>query len=480
MEHFRRWGLADRVRRAAPVPVSYAQDAVFCTRLAGREITRFPNAFAMHAGRRDEVAEGGQQIPQPVVEAVLRDAVAALPTADLLLGHRVLAVRDGEDGVVALVETPEGAEVRLTGDRLLGCDGANGVTRDAVGARYEGRSGELPNLNITFTAPDLEHLVCARAAHYWVLGTEAAGIVGRMDLEGTWWTVAQGVRSGVDPAALVRRLAGVDLDVTVRATDPWSARMLLADRYRGRRTFLVGDTAHLNPPWGGHGYNTCVGDAVNLAWKIAAVHHGWAGEALLDSYETERRPVAARTIDAAGAQDSRLAGSFAHPELDLDGPVGARRRAAVADDVAVKRGEFHSLGLVLGYHYAGSPAVVDDGSPVPPDALIDYHGSARPGARLPHRWLPDGSSLYDRLGRGFTLLRLDARIDAGPVVDDAHAAGVPLRVLDAADVPDAEAYGAPLLLVRPDQHVAWRGSEPAAAAAALEVACGHQRAAHLG
>ncbi|MCD2194709.1 FAD-dependent monooxygenase [Actinomycetospora endophytica] len=476
MELFRRWGLADRIRRAAPVPVSYAQDAVFCTRLAGREITRFRNAFGMHAGRREEVAESGQQIPQPVVEQVLRDAVAALPTVQLLLGHRVVAAHDGEDGVVATVETPDGAEIELRADRLLGCDGANGVTRDAVGARYEGRSGELPNLSVTFSAPDLERLVCARAAHYWVLGTDAAGIVGRMDLDGTWWTVAQGVRSGVDPEALVRRLVGVHLDVTVRATDPWSARMLIVDRYRGRRTFLVGDTAHLNPPWGGHGYNTCVGDAVNLAWKIAAVHHGWAEEALLDSYEAERRPVAARTIDAAGAQDSRLAGSFAHLELDLDGPVGARRRAEVADAVSVKRGEFHSLGLVLGYHYAGSPVVVDDGSPVPPDALVDYHGSARPGARLPHRWRPDGSSLYDHLGRGFTLLRLDGRSDVTPVVDEADAAGVPLRVLDAPDLPDAEAYGAPLLLVRPDQHVAWRGSEPAAAAAALATARGASRA----
>jgi hypothetical protein len=300
-----------------------------------------------------------------------------------------------------------------------------------------------------------------------------------MDLDGTWWTVAQGVRSGVDPTALVRRLVGAegaDLDVTVRATDPWSARMLLVDRYRGRRTFLVGDTAHLNPPWGGHGYNTCVGDAVNIAWKLGAVLSGWADPALLDSYEAERRPVAARTIDAAGAQDSRLAGSFAHPELDLDGPRGAARRAAVADALAVKRGEFHSLGLVLGYHYAGSPVVVDDGSEVPIDALVDYHGSARPGARLPHRWLPDGSSLYDHLGRGFTLLRLDDRLDTGPVADVARAAGVPVTVLDAPDLPDAESYGAPLLLVRPDQHVAWRGSEPADAAAALDIARGTTRA----
>jgi 2-polyprenyl-6-methoxyphenol hydroxylase-like FAD-dependent oxidoreductase len=472
MELFRRWGLADRVRRAAPVPVSFAQDAVFCTRLAGHEITRFRNAFAMYAEPREEIAESGQQVPQPVVEQVLRDAVAEQPTVDLLLGYRVLSAHDGEDGVLARIATPEGAEVEMRADYLLGCDGAGGVSRGVVGARYEGRSGELPNLNVTFDAPDLEGLVCARGAHYWVLGTDAAGIVGRMDLHGTWWTVAQGVRDGVDPEALVRRLVGVDLDVTVRATDPWSARMLLVDRYRGRRTFLVGDAAHLNPPWGGHGYNTCVGDAVNIAWKLGAVLNGWADPALLDTYEAERRPVAARTIDAAGSQDSRLAGSFAHPDLELDGPVGAARRAEVAEELAVKRGEFHSLGLVLGHHYAGSPAVVDDGSPVPPDSLVDYHGSARPGARLPHRWWGDGSSLYDHLGRGFTLLRLDARADADPVIAAAGSAGVPLRVLDAPDLPDAQAYGAPLLLVRPDQHVAWRGSSPAQAAAALQVACG--------
>ncbi len=481
MELFRRWGLADRVRRATPVPVSYAQDAVFCTRLAGHEITRFRHAFAMHDRRRDEIAESGRQIPQPVVEAVLREAVAEAPTVDLLLGHRVLSARDGEDGVAVRVASSDGSQVELHAQYLLGCDGANGVTRDVVGARYEGRSGELPNLNVTFTAPGLEELACARGAHYWVLGTDAAGIVGRMDLHGTWWTVAQGVRSGVDPEALVRRLvgpAGAGLDVTVRATDPWSARMLLVDRYRSARTFLVGDAAHLNPPWGGHGYNTCVGDAVNLGWKLGAVLNGWAEPALLDTYEAERRPVAARTIDAAGAQDSRLARSFAHPDLDLDGPLGERRRAEVARELAVKRGEFHSLGLMLGHHYAGSPAVVDDGSEVPPDELVTYHGSARPGARLPHRWLPDGSSLYDHLGRGFTLLRLAGRGDNVPVVAAARASGVPLTVLDAPDLPDAAAYGAPLLLVRPDQHVAWRGSEPAEAAAALDVVRGARVPAH--
>ena len=165
--------------------------------------------------------------------------------------------------------------------------------------------------------------------------------------------------------ALVRSLAGDDIDVEVLATDPWSARMLLVDRYRGERVFLVGDAAHLNPPWGGHGFNTCVGDAVNLGWKLAAVLQGWAPASLLDSYEAERRPVAYRTIGAAGDQEAFLAPSFAEADLDDEGTAGKLLRGDLARRLPVKDSEFHSLGLVLGYDYPDSPVVVPDGRPVP-------------------------------------------------------------------------------------------------------------------
>ncbi|TQM02996.1 FAD-dependent monooxygenase [Pseudonocardia kunmingensis] len=485
MELLRRWGLADRVRAAAPLPVAHAQDVVFCTRLTGHEITRFPNAFALHPQRRDEFAECGQQIPQPVVEEVLRAAVAELPTVEFLAGHRLVAAEDGPDGLRARIAGPDDSVREVTAGYLLGCDGATGASRDAIGARYAGGSGALPNLNVTFRAPELtEERVCARAVHYWVLGAEVGGIVGRMDLDGTWWAIAQGVDASaadVDPAALVRSMVGTDdtgadIDVEVLATDPWTARMLLVDRYRGDRTFLVGDAAHLNPPWGGHGYNTCVGDAVNIAWKLVAVLQGWAGPALLDSYEPERRPVAAQTIADAAAQESRLAHAFRRAELDADTPAGAACRAGVAEALAVKRGEFHSLGLVLGYHYADSPVVVDDGSPVPAHDPLTYHASARPGARLPHAWLADGSSLYDHLATaGFTLLRREPGIDVAPFRAAADRHGVPFALLDLPGLPGG--YDAPLLLVRPDQHVAWRGADARDAAGVLDVARGAVRAA---
>src|SRR4051812_22452642 len=404
MEHLRRWGIADRLRAAAPLPVSHAQDVVFCTGLFGHEITRFRNAFALFPERVDELAEVGQQAPQSLVEQVLREAAAELPTVTLLFGWRVMSVVDGPREARAGLEAPDGSRHEVAAEYLLGCDGSSGISRAAIGARYEGSSGSLPNMSITFRSRTLEERpLCALGVHYWVIGARRGGLMGRLDLDGTWWAIVQGIDENsrdVDPVALVRDLIGAEIDVDVLATDPWSARMLLTNRYRGERIFLVGDAAHLNPPWGGHGFNTCVGDAVNLGWKLAAVLQGWAPESLLDSYEPERRPVALRTIDAAGSQEAFLAPSFAAADLDADTPAGEALRTEVAQALQVKDPEFHSLGLVLGYDYPDSPVVVPDGTARAEYQVPSYEPSAVPGARLPHVWLPDGTSIYDLLGEG--------------------------------------------------------------------------------
>src|SRR4051812_15925697 len=464
MEHLRRWGLADRLRAAAPLPVDHAQDVVFCTGLFGHEITRFPGAFGLTTTPQELYAEPGQQAPQPLVEQVLRDAVAELPGVTTLIGWRVAAVTDGADAARAVLEAPDGGRHEGVADWLLGCDGRSGGSRRALGARYEGSSGTLPHLSITLRSRDLDtRELCALGVHYWVIGAERGGLMGRLDLDGTWWAIVQGVDAvaeDVDPVALVRALAGADIDVDVLATDPWSARMLLVDRYRGQRVFLVGDAAHLNPPWGGHGFNTCVGDAVNLGWKLAAVLHGWAPESLLDSYEAERRPVAERTIAAAGAQEAFLAPSFAAGDLDDDGPRGAELRAAVARALEVKDPEFHSLGLVLGYDSPAPPFVAPSGGPRPEPAVTTYTPSAHPGARLPHTWLPDGSSVYDLLGEEFTVLQLSLDADPRPLAEASARQGVPLRVVDLSSLPRLRGvWDADLVLVRPDQHVAWRGEQ---------------------
>ncbi len=489
VEHLRRWGIVDRLRAAAPLPVAWSQDVLFADSLLGDEITRFPGAFGLLDREKGLSAETGQQAPQPVVEEVLRSAVAELESVTLLTGYRVVGIDQDADSVTASVEpiaaagTSEPlAPASITARYLLGCDGSGGVTRRAIGAKYQGSSNDIPNLSVLFRAPALAAEVdLDPAVQYWIVNAGASGLMGRLDLDDTWWAIVQSVRDDVetlDPIPLIRALlggkAGPDLAIEVIATDPWHARMLLVDSYRKGRVFLVGDAAHLNPPWGGHGFNTCLGDAVNIGWKLAAVLQGWADEALLDSYEQERRPVAAQTIADAGAQEKLLAPSFVHSagaDADVD-PSRARQRLSAA--LQGKQGEFISPGLVLGYHYAASPAIVDDGSPVPAHDPITYHGSARPGARLPHVWSSPSQGIFDELGTGFTVLHA-AGTDPSQVVDAATRLGIPIATVEIS-APIADRYAATMMLIRPDQHVAWRGSDGDDAEAVLRVVTGRNSA----
>jgi len=462
MEHFRRWGLAERIREVAPLKVDWSQDIVYCTTLLGHEVMRFHDCLGLSPQRTEMFAESGQQIAQPLVEEVLREAVAELESCHLCLGWSLHALQHDEVGVQTTIINERGEQCQVRASYVLGCDGARSAVRAAIGVHYEGTSDSRPNFGIVFRAPGLaRRLPHGPAIQYWVLNPAYPGVLGRMDMEDTWWVIANGVPAAIgqaDPLALIRGLVGAEIDAEVLGTDPWTARMLLANHYRNGRVFLAGDAAHLNPPWGGHGFNTGIGDAVNIGWKVAAVLAGWGGNGLLTSYEEERRPVAGRTIQEAMINMSVLAPELGNREMEDSGRVGeqARRVAAQAIRVAKDR-EFHSLGLVLGYQYDASSVIVDDGTPPLPESQA-YSPTARPGARLPHLWLPDGASLYDRLGNDLSLLKLRADADVVPFIESASARGVPLTVLELHDQPLGERYGASLLLVRPDQHVAWRGS----------------------
>jgi 2-polyprenyl-6-methoxyphenol hydroxylase-like FAD-dependent oxidoreductase len=461
MEHFRRWGLAERIREVAPLKVNWSQDVVFCTTLFGHEVMRFTKCFGLSPQRTDLFAESGQQIAQPLVEEVLREAVTDLKSCQLCLGWSLHSLQQHDNCVYATIINEQGEQSRIRASYVLGCDGARSVVREAIGANYVGTSDSRPNFGIVFRAPGLEKQPHGPAVQYWVLNPACPGLLGRMDLQDRWWAIANGVPAETgqaNPHALIHGLIGTEIDVEILGTDPWTGRMLVVDRYRNGRVFLVGDAAHLNPPWGGHGFNTGIGDAVNIGWKLAAVIDGWGGDGLLDSYEAERRLVAERTIQETRMNMSVLAPELGNKAMGTSDLVGeqARRAAALAIRSAKDR-EFHSLGLVLGYQYDASPVIVDDGTPPLPEGQ-DYEQTARPGARLPHLWLPDGASLYDRLGKGLSLLRLRDDADVAPFIESSIVCGVPLTVLDLRGQTLEEFYGAPLLLVRPDQHVAWRGS----------------------
>jgi 2-polyprenyl-6-methoxyphenol hydroxylase-like FAD-dependent oxidoreductase len=464
MELYRRTGVADEIRRRAPIPASWSDQIRFCTTATGHEITRLTGVLGLELVGSDLTSEGAQQVTQPIVEEALRGLLADRGSVTTLYGSRVIEVTlDGPRPRVR-IESSDGAVLEATCDYLVGADGSRSVVRDALGAQYVGAAGGRPNVNITFRSQRLAELLRDRPAiHHWILNPDFPGVIGPLALDGTWWAIATGtesIASDEEAATLVRGLAGADIDVEILATDPWQARMLLTDSYGSGRAYIVGDAAHQNPPWGGHGFNTGVGDAVNLAWKLAAILHGWAPASLLDSYDAERRPVAQQTIDLAGTNMRALSIDLTSPELMVDGDMGVRARAAAAVAIEdVKRAEFYSLGLVLGYGYG------PDATRQSPTAE-DYTPIAAPGNRLPHTRNGAGDSLFDLLGREFTVL--GAAPDGWR--ESAVKRGVPLVVVD----PTASGFPAvvadQLVLVRPDQHIAWIGGADANPETVLESA----------
>lgn len=443
MEHLRRWNVADAVREAAPLKVAWSQRVIFCDSLTGREITHFDGAFGLCVDRTDVSPESGQQVPQPVVEEVLRAHVAASSVVDLRLGWSALSLERQDEHWLVVAQDAAGERHRITTRYVLGCDGAAGVVRKSIGARYVGQSDGRPNFNVVFRAPDLVPRL-DDAVQYWVVGETVSGLVGRLDLDGLWWAILPGVDGAADPSRtreLLASLVGRPFDFEVVATDEWTARMLVADTFQLDNAFLVGEAAHLNPPWGGHGYNTSIGDAVNIAWKIAAVESGWAHPGLLLSYEAERRTVVEEIVATARQNMSALPG-------DLRADADAIR--------AAKAPEFYSLGLVLGYQYRNSPVVQPTAAdPIELDPQC-YQPRLTPGARLPHQWLADGVSLFDRLGTGFTLLAPRGQLPACTAfIEEAARAGLHLSLLE---LPDTYPWRDRWILVRPDQHVAWVSS----------------------
>ncbi len=460
MEHLRRWGIADAFRDVAPIPVSWSNDVAFCTSMVGHELSRFHGVLGL-VPDGDRFPEVGQQAPQYLLEELLRDTVRGLPACTLVTGASVVGVHQDSDRVRIDVAGPDGATATISADYVVGCDGPRSVVREQIGSAYVGGQALRPNFGMVFRCPELaERTPLAPAVQYWVVNAAAPALMGPLDLEGSWWIILFGVEEAdgrARGAELIHAAIGAPLPVEIISTDPWTARMQLVDRARVNRAFLAGDAAHLNPPFGGHGLNTGVGDAVDLGWKLAAVLQGWGGPGLLDTYELERRPVQDRVIREATANMSVLSTELTDPLLDTPGTDGddVRQRAHTRIQ-ETKHAEFHALDLVLDVGY-DSPII----------SRGDAHSLA--GYRLPHAWLAPDHSLFDDLGPGFSLLVLRGDDDrAAPWVQSAQSRGMPFTVLDLRGRDLLIRLDVDLVLVRPDQYVAWAGPHSADASAILD------------
>lgn len=467
-EHLRRWGIADKLATASPFGIDYPSNVAFVTRLAGPKLAQFDNAFHCAPQRNDLYSEHAQWIPQYLLEEVLRAHVQTLPSVEIRFNTEFLSCEQDTDRVRSqLRDVSSGAQFSVQSDHLVGADGARSAVRASIGAKMEGLYGLSRNYNVVFRAPGLADAHAhGPAIMYWHVNPDAPGLLGPMDSGDKWFfmptKLPEGTKlSNADAAAMICTATGIDLPYEILSSDEWVASRLIADKYRDRRIFLAGDACHLHPPFGGYGMNMGIADSVDLGWKLAARLRGWGGPSLLESYERERRPVHEYVMDEAVANHSVLANQFWHVGLDAPTAEGEALRRRIGELIMeTKAREFRTLGVVLGYHYDESPILVSDGTEPPTRDFRHYTPCARPGCVAPHAWLEDGRSLYDTFGSGFTLLVMNGaggqRIEN--FCNEASSAGIPLTVTTTTDPLIRALYQANYALIRPDQHVAWRGN----------------------
>ena len=480
MEHYRRLGIAKRVR-AAGLPPDYKPDVAYVTRLAGHEMARIDQMAAAEVEKavrqKSEVSNAAElphRCPQMLTERILREEADKLPSVSLRFGWQATGFSEESDHVAVEAVAPSGEPVRLKAQYLFGADGPRSLVRRQLGVAYQGeQERDRPFLagqmySIYFNAPGLYELMPNRPAwQYWVVNPERRGMLLAIDGRRAFVYMTQ-LRPGEDPRgqaedearAILHQAVGQEFDLTILERYAWTAGLtLVAERFQHGRVFMGGDAVHLFTPTGGLGYNTSVDDAVNIGWKLAGVVNGWADPAILGTYEIERKPAAERNTDYA----RKLANSVGHLEvpakLEEASSDGASERAKLGDYLAGHgRAEFNVTGISLGVRYDASSLTVGDGTQPPPDDPNRYQPSACPGGRTPHAWLSDGRSLYDALNFEYTLLRLGMDAQSSThFLEAAQARSMPLIELDLSGEGLRPLYEADFAIVRPDQVICWRG-----------------------
>lgn len=488
-------------------PSQLMGDTVLCTSLTGDEIGRIrswgtgPDSLTEYASTSPcEMID----LPQTYLEPILTTNAAARG-AKVRFDTEFLSLTQDEDGVTAVLrDRVRGDEFTVRARYLIGADGGRSTVAEQIGLPMDGRMGKAGSMNIVFKADLAQYCAHRPSVLYWVLrpGAATGGIgMGLVRMVRPWneWLLVWGYDIEQPPPSvdedearrIVRDLIGVpDLPVEITSTSLWTVNHTYASAYSSGRVFCMGDAVHRHPPSNGLGSNTSVQDAYNLAWKLAMVVRGEAGQELLDSYSAERAPVGRQIVERAnlsrdqfgpvfetlgvGADSDERAIAEGLAALRAGTAEGAKRRRSLEDAIQLKNYEFNAHGVEMNQRYV-SGAVLADGSPDEhgeDDPELKSRPTTRPGAKLPHAWLVDRKgerlSTLDVVGKGvFTVLTgLSGGVWEAAADACRDELGIPLRLVRIGDDDTRDAYGEwsrvsetaedAVLLVRPDGYVSWR------------------------
>jgi 2-polyprenyl-6-methoxyphenol hydroxylase-like FAD-dependent oxidoreductase len=469
MELFHRLDIAEQLRDAG-VPRENAFDISWITSLVGHELHRFyyPSANEKRAliRARNDGSQGAQpplRVSQVQIEPVLKKAIDENPLIDVRFGtafERIVA-QDDNGVTVEISDTETNALQIVRCQYLAGCDGGGSRVRRNLGIELDGEMAVAGAHMVHFRTDARD--VLQRWGPVYHLQTGRGTIIAQNDHDiytlQAWLIPGMGIED-MRPEDVLEDWVGTKFDYEILQANPWTANFVVAQRYRASRVLLAGDSAHQFIPTGGYGMNSGIADAAALSWVLAARIQGWGGDTLLDAYDTERRPTAWWHLEASRRHMGvRLDIGRVYAEagdLDGEGPEADARRAEAGRRIAaLGNAENESWGVEYGYRYDDSAVIAHEPSPPAIDPLT-YVPNTWPGARLPHVFLADGTAIHDRLGLFLTLVALDD-VDSTAIERAAADLGIPLTVLRLGQPELRPIYERALLLVRPDQHVAWRG-----------------------
>ena len=351
-----------------------------------------------------------QVISQYTLEPLLKAVAETLPSIAVRYGHELLAFTQDAGAVTATVKSA-GVTSTISAAYLVGCDGGASVVRKQLGIKLAGNEDRMLQLrqSLHYCEGLFDRIPIGKGRHYHVADNHATQLIVQDSTR--HFTLHSIVDSDADMATMFAQTIGMPLKFDTLYVGEWKQNLLLAERYGEGRVFLAGDAAHLVIPTGGLGMNSGVGDAIDLSWKLAGTLQGWGGPGLLASYETERRHVGERNVEASryATLGRRKWRSMWRPEIRDDTPAGAAARATLVALADVEQRKSNEMtGAELGYRYIGSPLIWPEPGEGPAEDFVDYVPTTWPGARLPHVWLDDGTAMQDRIGydSGYTLLRL--------------------------------------------------------------------------